>query len=139
MESFKILHPDHDRLALDDRQSADSDKRFCDSAIGGIVEAMKIRGTLSPSCPSGWMTEEMPILEAPKISAILARTPGLVHHVEGTKILRDDVINRHHRAVAFMGNKRRNAVFRPNLRSSAAFRQIAQYGAGCGVLAAPRP
>ena len=46
---------------------------------------MKINGTLAPSWPSGWMTDEMPIFDWPKMAAIFASVPGLSTTLSRTK------------------------------------------------------
>jgi ABC-type nitrate/sulfonate/bicarbonate transport system ATPase subunit len=46
------------------------------AALGASC-SIRINGTLSPSWPSGWMTEEMPIFAAARMADILASTPGL--------------------------------------------------------------
>ena len=42
----------------------------------GASCSINISGTTSPSEPSGWITDDMPILDSPRICVICARVPG---------------------------------------------------------------
>ena len=46
-------------------------------AAFGASWLMRISGTLCPSWPSGWMTEEIPIFDAARMAVIFASVPGL--------------------------------------------------------------
>ena len=100
---------------------------------------MKISGTLLPSWPSGWMTEEMPIFDRAEDGGDFCQRAGLVHHVEPDEIPADDFADRHDRAVAFVRHERRHAMLGAEFQIQRRVRQIAQHRAGGGVLARAAP
>ena len=83
--SSKVLDADHHGLALDHRQRADLLQAPSTTAPFGASCNIMISGTLAPSWPSGWITDEMPILASPKIVAIFASVPGTSRTSSRTK------------------------------------------------------
>ena len=55
---------------------------------------IRTSGTASPSCASGWMTEEMPMFSLAEDAGHLGEDAGLIVHGDAQVILGDDLVDR---------------------------------------------
>ena len=116
------------------------------SALGFVFTAavvascnMNISGTLAPSWPSGWITEEMPMLDWPKIVAILASTPGRSITLSRTKYGETTSSIEATQPVQACGTNASSRFFTPAFKSSTASPISLSTALAVASLPAPRP
>ena len=120
---------------LDHRGFGDFGQGLFHGRIGRLVAHQDQRARFRPSCPSGWMTEEIPIFNSARMAVILASVPGLSITFKPQIITGNDFVDGQDFSVAVMRHERRNAVAGAVLEIQGRVRDVAQDRAGRGVLA----